>query len=84
LFTSLGGNGSLNLYKYNYPPSRTIKDVDDSVMGVAGSLTLLNEKELAQQPINALDWNADKFGLGVMCSLDQQCKVVICTKLNLY
>lgn len=26
LFTTLGGNGALNLYKYHYPASRSIKD----------------------------------------------------------
>lgn len=26
LFTTLGGNGHLNLYKYHYPASRSVKD----------------------------------------------------------
>jgi hypothetical protein len=32
----------------------------------------------------SLDWNPDKLGLGCMVSLDQQVKVIVCTKLNLY
>jgi len=84
LFTSLGGNGALNLYKYHYPASRSIKDENDLPVGVAGRVELLNEKVMAQQPIVSVDWNVDKFGLGCSCSLDQQVKVIICTKLNLY
>jgi len=84
LFTTLGGNGSLNLYKYHYPSNRVIKDLNDIPQGVVGKVELLNEKGLAQQPIIAVDWNADKFGLGVMAALDQQVKVVVVTKLNLY
>ena len=80
----MGGNGALNLYKYHYPGNRSIKDENDLPVGVAGRLELLNEKILAQQPIVSVDWNVDKFGLGVSCSLDQQVKVIICTKLNLY
>jgi hypothetical protein len=66
LFTTLGGNGAINLYKYKYPTQRVLKDLDDLDYGVAGSVELLNEKVLAQQPIVALDWNDEKFGLGVM------------------
>ena len=28
IFVTLGGNGALNLYKYNYPSQRVIKDMD--------------------------------------------------------
>jgi len=84
LFTTLGGNGALNLYKYHYPSSRSIKDENDLPIGVAGKVELLNEKVLAQQPIVSVDWNTDKLGLGCACSLDQQVKVIICTKLQNY
>ena len=66
LFTTLGGNGALNLYKYKYPTQRALKDLDGLEYGVAGTVELLNEKILAQQPIVSLDWNDEKFGLGVM------------------
>jgi hypothetical protein len=84
LFATLGGNGALNIYKYHYPPNRSIKDVDDIPVGVVGRVELLNEKVVAQQPVVSLDWNQDKLGLGVLCALDQQLKVVVVTKLNLY
>jgi hypothetical protein len=44
----MGGNGALNLYKYHYPASRALKDLDGIPMGVAGRAELLNEKVLAQ------------------------------------
>jgi len=84
LFTTLGGNGALNLYKYHYPASRLIKDNNDLPVGVTGKLELLNEKKLAEQPIVAVDWHTDKFGLGCACALDQTVRVIIATKLNLY
>lgn len=84
LFTTLGGNGALNLYKYHYPAQRQVNDNNELPIGVVGKLEMLNEKVLAAQPIVSVDWNVDKLGLGCACSLDQQVKVVICTKLNLY
>lgn len=84
LFTTMGGNGHLNLYKYHYPQNRSVKDENDLPIGVVGRIELLNEKNIADQPIVGLDWNGDKQGLGCACSLDQQVKVLICTKLNLY
>jgi len=48
LFGTLGGNGSLNLYKYHYPTSRSLKDLDGIPYGVVGRVELLNEKTLAQ------------------------------------
>ena len=84
LFASLGGNGTLNLYKYNYPPNRTVKDDNNIDKGVAGTLTLINSRNLSTQPISGFDWNKDKTGLICMCCLDQTCKVAVVTKLDLY
>ena len=84
LFVSLGGNGSLNLYKYNYPTQRHMKDDNNVLKGVAGSLSLLNYKEVTTQPIISFDWHPDKLGLSCMCALDQSVKIYIITRLNLY
>jgi WD repeat-containing protein 92 len=84
IFTTLGGNGALNIYKYHYPANRSLKDLDGVAQGVVGRVELLNDKVVAQQPIVSLDWNVDKMGLACLCSLDQMVKVVVCTKLNLY
>lgn len=84
LFLIQGGSGACNLYRYKYPAQRTVKDSLGKDKGVIGSVELLNEKELAQQPVSGYDWNKEKEGLGVLCGLDQSCRVVIFTKLNLY
>ena len=84
LFVTLGGNGGLNLYKYHYPAQRVIKDANNIDKGVVGTVELLNSKVIAQQPVVSLDFNTDKQGLAVMCSLDQACRVTLITKLSLY
>jgi hypothetical protein len=47
IFTTLGGNGALNIYKYHYPSNRTIKDQDGIDMGCVGRVELINEKLIA-------------------------------------
>jgi len=84
LFATLGGNGAVNLYKYSYPEKRVIDDLNNNPIGVVGNVKILNEKELAQQPIISWDWNPDKLGLAVMCALDQSVKVVIVTRLGTF
>jgi hypothetical protein len=84
IFITLGGNGQLNLYKYNYPNQMEITDDNGLKKGVIGNLTLLNNKEVTSQPIIAYDWHPDKLGLSCMVALDQSVKVFITTKLNLY
>jgi hypothetical protein len=78
-----GGGGTLVLNKYCYPPQRSVKDEQGVEKGVAGSVTLLNEAKLGDQPIHALDFHPLKEGLGVVASFDQSVKVVMVTKLNL-
>lgn len=84
LFATLGGNGGINLYKYNYPMSRTSKDEKGVVSGVVGSVELLNARVLAPQPFVAFDWCAEKEGLAAATCLDQTLRVFIVTKLNKY
>lgn len=84
LFLTLGGNGGLNLYKYNYPNQRTVIDEDGSEKGVIGSLELLNSKEITTQPVVSLDWHQDKLGLAGLVALDQTVKIYLFTRLNLY
>jgi len=84
IFISQGGNGAMNLYKYNYPSSRSVKDDSGIEKGVIGNLTLLNSKDVTTQPIIGYDWHPDKIGLSCMVALDQSVKVYIVTRLNLY
>ncbi|XP_022331125.1 dynein axonemal assembly factor 10-like [Crassostrea virginica] len=82
VFMTLGGNGSLYLWKYNYPSQRVKQDENKEEVGVAGTLSLLQNVTLSTQPINALDWSPDKEGLCVCTAFDQAVRVLIVTKLN--
>ncbi|KAK3092270.1 hypothetical protein FSP39_000535 [Pinctada imbricata] len=82
LFMTLGGNGSLYLWKYNYPEKRVKQDEDKKDMGVAGTLSLLQNAVMSTQPINSFDWSPDKEGLCVCTAFDQAIRVIIVTKLN--
>ena len=84
LFVSLGGNGGMNLYKYNYPNERVVKDDNGVDKGIIGNLEILNSKEITTQPIVSLDWNPDKLGLAGMAALDQSIKLYLFTRLNYY
>ncbi|XP_055880420.1 dynein axonemal assembly factor 10-like [Biomphalaria glabrata] len=82
VFMTLGGNGSLHLWKYSYPSSRSRKDTDGQEIGVAGTVDLLQNVTLSTQPISSYDWSPDKMGLSVCTAFDQTIRVIICTKLN--
>lgn len=91
IFMTTGGNGSLCLWKYNYPMNRqkTVKmstgDEGKEVEvaeGVMGKLTLLQNITLASQPIASLDWCKEKMGLAVCVGFDQALRLLIVTKLN--
>uniref|UniRef100_A0A5F9CTF4 Dynein axonemal assembly factor 10 n=1 Tax=Oryctolagus cuniculus TaxID=9986 RepID=A0A5F9CTF4_RABIT len=82
LFLTAGGAGSLHLWKYEYPVRRSKKDSEGVDMGVAGSVSLLQNVTLSTQPISSLDWSPDKRGLCVCSSFDQVVRVLIVTKLH--
>lgn len=82
VFATLGGSGSVGLYKYNYPEKRTKTLDDDSVIGVMGSLEKLQDSALGDQPLSSFDWSQDKTGLAVCTAFDQKIRLVITTKLN--
>lgn len=82
IFVTSGGNGSLNLWKYSYPPKRTKVSDDGSVEGVAGEIQELNDAIFSSQPITSFDWCADKTGLCTCVGIDQTVKIGIITKLN--
>ena len=83
VFMTLGGNGSLNLYKYKYPAQRRIQDEETKESrGVAGSVELLSKLEVSTQPIASLDWSREKAGLAVCGSFDQTIRVLVVSGLN--
>lgn len=65
-----------------YPAQRSKKDSEGMEMGVAGSVSLLQNVTLSTQPISSLDWSPDKSGLCVCSAFDQTVRVLIVTKLN--
>ncbi|VEL29106.1 unnamed protein product [Protopolystoma xenopodis] len=88
-----GGNGSLNLWKYEYPTKRRklVKETQvvdgterevEVPQGVMGSLTQLQNITLSNQPISGFDWCAEKTGLAVCVAFDQTVRLLITTKLN--
>lgn len=82
VFMTTGGNGTLNLWKYNYPAKRAEKDSDEQLMGVPGTVQLVQNAVMSTQPINSFDWSPDKEGLCVCTAFDQTVRVVIVTKLK--
>ena len=52
VFATLGGGGSLTLWKYKYPAQRVSKQEDGSEVGVAGTMEKLQESQIADQPIS--------------------------------
>jgi WD40 repeat protein len=81
VFITSGGIGGLNLYKYNYPSQRFKKE-NDQLEGVPGKIQLIQTANVAEQPVGAFDWSADKEGLCVFTAFDQVVRVGIVTKLG--
>ena len=52
VFATLGGGGSLTLWKYKYPAQRVSKQEDGTEVGVAGTMDKLQESQIADQPIS--------------------------------
>lgn len=83
IFSTTGGNGSVNIWKYNYPDKRSIKNDNNELVGVCGTVEQLTPTaKLAEQPIVSFDWHNDKLGLFCMCSLDGNLQTGIVTRLN--
>lgn len=67
----------------NYPEQRRVTTKSDNAeMGVAGTLTLLQNIGLSSQPASGFDWSLDKPGLACTSAFDQTVRVLITTKLN--
>lgn len=79
-----GGGGDLVLYKYEYPPERSLRDAANPSLskGVPGTLVQVNKARVGDQPINSMDWCRGKEGLLAATSFDQSLRVVLVTKLK--
>lgn len=76
------GDGTLYMYKYHYPAQRRIKDPDGNWAGCAGTVELVNSRNLSTQPIGSFDWHPDKAGLFVCSAFDQHIRVGMVTRLK--
>ncbi len=74
-------SAKINIFS-NYPEQRVMTHTDKTPIGVAGSLTLLQNIGLSTQPASAFDWSPDKTGLACTSAFDQTVRVLITTKLN--
>eukprot|EP00048_Salpingoeca_helianthica_P000847 m.44355 g.44355 ORF g.44355 m.44355 type:complete len:357 (-) comp10902_c0_seq1:169-1239(-) len=81
VFLTSGGNGGLALWKYDYPAQRHTKGEDGVPVGVAGTLSLVANVNVAGQPINSADWHSDKLGLLAVTGFDQSLRVCVVTNL---
>mgnify|MGYP001806916873 CR=1 FL=1 len=59
-----------------------LQDHDGQELGVAGSVEMLNYKNISTQPVAGFDWSPDKEGLFACVAFDQAVRVGIVTKLN--
>eukprot|EP01117_Protostelium_nocturnum_P012616 TRINITY_DN4643_c0_g1_i1.p1 TRINITY_DN4643_c0_g1~~TRINITY_DN4643_c0_g1_i1.p1 ORF type:complete len:369 (+),score=104.39 TRINITY_DN4643_c0_g1_i1:35-1108(+) len=82
VWATTGGDGKINLWKYEYPAQRKIKTKEGKEEGVAGTVRSLTSLEISTQPVLAFDWNQDKEGLFVTSALDQSVKVGAVTRLS--
>ena len=80
VFASMGGNGSLNLYKYNINDFNY--DESENNNKSIGKLTLLNSNIICRQPIIGFDWHYTKCGLSCLISLDRTVKICYANNLN--
>ena len=78
-----GGAGELTLCKYVYPPERSLRDGNNMLKGIPGTIEELNKVKIGDQPINSLDWNRSREGLLACCAFDQAVRVMLVTKLSL-
>lgn len=80
VFMTGGGNGSVCLWKYRYPPKR-FTETDGVKEGVPGTLEMLQNQLISTQPISSIDWSPDKLGLALCTSFDQSFRILFATKL---
>ncbi|EDQ85227.1 uncharacterized protein MONBRDRAFT_38989 [Monosiga brevicollis MX1] len=83
VFVTGGGNGAVNLWKYNYPKKRVEEDEDGQPRGVAGTVQFVNSSVVSTQPVASFDWSSDMRGLAICTSFDQAARVLYVTNLNL-
>lgn len=78
IFVSMGGNGTLNLYKYNNSDL-----IGNDLKREKRKLILLNNNLICSHPIIGFDWNNAKFGLSCLVAFDHTVKICNINKYNI-
>ena len=81
LFISMGGDGSLNLYKYNHSDVNVTEENNKNKNN--GKITLINSNMVCTQPIIGFDWHNIKLGLSCLVAFDRTVKICTMNKLNI-
>eukprot|EP01083_Nonionella_stella_P181100 647664_1 len=76
LFATLGGNGTIKIWKFFYSKKLRGDDFNYKQNNEFGILELVAENTLTDQPIVSFDWNKEKSGLALVCALDQTCRII--------
>ena len=82
IFISMGGNGSLNIYKYQ-DSDFSFDNTDDNNKIENKKITLLSNNIICSQPIIGFDWHNAKFGLFCLTAFDRTVKICSTDKINL-
>ena len=81
VWVTVGGNGTMEVAKYEYPGQRSRKG-EEGEEGVMGEVKVVGKGRWGEQPIVSIEFHPDKLGLLAAASLDQQLRIGILTKLN--
>ena len=73
IFVSLGGDGTLNLYKYENSEFNNDNE----------KVRMISTNNICTAPIIGFDWHSIKNGLSCLVSLDHTVKICICSDMNL-
>ena len=80
-FISMGGNGSLNLYRYNNNDFNYTDEYDKNKKN--GKINLISSNIICNQPIIGFDWHNIKLGLSCLVAFDRTVKICTMNKLNM-
>ena len=81
IFITMGGNGSLNIYKYNNNSDFNFDQGGNNREN--GQLKVLNRFLISSQPIIGYDWHNIKFGLSCLVAFDRTVKICKFSQLNI-
>jgi len=73
------GSGAVQLVRFREPGHRVMIGSDGSNVGTPGEFVKGVSKQLTDKPVTCFDWSADKAGLVVTSSFDQNIRIIIVT-----